>query len=84
MSDRSGSEIYYVMAVSRQDAVASPAARAIEEAAVAVVRNLFGYAREKRVTLDPATLKLEVRLSEYNPATLSENYIVRATVEGAP
>lgn len=77
-------ELYSAVAVSRQEAEAAPAARAIEEAAVHAVRRLFGHARALDVTPDPATLKLEVRLLEYDVRSLRENYIIRATMEARP
>lgn len=76
--------LYAAVAVSRQDAEATPDARAIEEAAVRVVRNLFGYARSHGVAPEPATLKLEVRLSEYDVVSLREDYYIRATMEARP
>lgn len=76
--------IHSTVAVSRQDAEAAPAARAIEEGAVRALRNLFGYARSHGITPEPATLKLEVRLTEYDVASFREDYHVRATMEARP
>ena len=70
--------------VSRQDAHAARAARAIEEGAVRALRHLFGRVRSDGMALDPATLKLEVRLTEYGVVTPREGYVIRATMEVAP